>query len=232
MTFVLDHVVLAVADLVQAAADYQALGFTVTEGGEHPGGVSYNALIPFADGSYVELIAFHRPAPAHRWWRILDAAGEGFVDYAVLPADIGPDIAAVRSRGLAYGDPETGGRTRPDGVELAWSTAWPPGPDLPFFCFDLTPRSYRVPDCDARTHANGVTGIAAIDLAARDPAATAARLLALTGVEGPPRLGDTRLIVHGGALEPRGEGPVALHLRGASVAFDPALCHGAALRPA
>jgi hypothetical protein len=86
----LDHVVIAVRDLDRTIADYTALGFTVTVGGEHTGGASHNALIVFADGAYIELIAFKRPNPEFRWWRVLDEAGDGFVDYALLPGTSPP----------------------------------------------------------------------------------------------------------------------------------------------
>src|SRR5207249_370550 len=35
----------------------RALGFTVVPGGVHAGGLTHNALIPFADGRYLELLA-------------------------------------------------------------------------------------------------------------------------------------------------------------------------------
>ncbi|HKX52110.1 MAG TPA: VOC family protein [Candidatus Binatia bacterium] len=55
----IDHLVIVVKDLEQAANDYQQLGFTVVPGGKHPVG-SHNVLISFADGSYLEVIAFYR----------------------------------------------------------------------------------------------------------------------------------------------------------------------------
>src|SRR5262249_39708681 len=69
--FRLDHVVIAVSDLDQAIADYRRLGFTVNPGGVHHGGASHNALVVFADGSYFELIAYMKPSPDVRWWKLL-----------------------------------------------------------------------------------------------------------------------------------------------------------------
>ena len=57
----IDHIVIVVNDLEQAAKDYEQLGFTVVAGGKHPVG-SHNALISLADGSYIEIIAFYREA--------------------------------------------------------------------------------------------------------------------------------------------------------------------------
>jgi hypothetical protein len=61
MANAIDHVVIVVRDLAQASADFAAAGFTVTPGGEHADGATHNALIPFADGAYIELIAFKEP---------------------------------------------------------------------------------------------------------------------------------------------------------------------------
>ena len=57
----LDHLVILVDDLDLAAADYERLGFAVTLGGEHADGLTRNALIPFDDGSYFELVSFLDP---------------------------------------------------------------------------------------------------------------------------------------------------------------------------
>src|SRR6185312_5856587 len=105
MSFALDHVVIAVNDLDRAVADYQSLGFTVYPGGIHHGGASHNALIVLGDGAYFEIIAFRQAAPHNRWWRVLTTAGEGIVDFAVLPENIEQDMKAARSRGLQLEGP-------------------------------------------------------------------------------------------------------------------------------
>ena len=56
----IDHIVVVVPDLEDAITKYGELGFTVVRGGKHNIG-THNALIAFADGSYVELIAFLTP---------------------------------------------------------------------------------------------------------------------------------------------------------------------------
>ena len=58
MTLALDHLVIAVSDLPRAIADYTALGFTVLEGGRHPGRPTHNALVVFEDGSYLEPVSY------------------------------------------------------------------------------------------------------------------------------------------------------------------------------
>jgi hypothetical protein len=235
----IDHLVILVEDLAAASADYAALGFTVAPGGEHADGATHNALVVFADGTYLELIAFRRPAPEHRWWRHV-AAGAGLIDFALLPDAIEADVAAARERGLRFGEPRPGGRLRPDGQRVAWQIALPETPDLPFLCGDVTPRSLRVPGGAARQHPNGVTGIADVVVAAADPGASAERYRDLLGVSGAGpsfALGAGRIVL-ASASEPtararlaaRGEGPCALRLRSGSVSagpLDPARTHGA-----
>jgi catechol 2,3-dioxygenase-like lactoylglutathione lyase family enzyme len=243
MGFSLDHVVIAVADLETAVTDYRALGFTVYPGGVHHGGVSHNALVIFADGSYFELIAYQQAAPDVRWWQVLSKAGEGFVDFALLPENAERDVAAARGRGLDLDGPIAGGRMRPDGARLDWQIVRPKTNDLPFWCGDVTPRTLRVPEGEMRTHANGVTGIASLKIAVNDVAKSAARYAALAGAaavtqrSGSARvaLGDTAFELTGddaarahGAR--RGEGPMWLLLRGgAARTLDTKLAHGAAL---
>jgi catechol 2,3-dioxygenase-like lactoylglutathione lyase family enzyme len=234
----LDHVVIAVRDLDRTIADYTALGFTVTPGGEHTGGASHNALIVFADGAYIELIAFKRANPEFRWWRVLDEAGDGFVDYALLPGDIAADVAAAKARGLDLDGPNDGGRLRPDGVRLDWQTARASTSDLPFLCGDVTPRNLRVPEGDVRHHANGVTGVAGIEIAVENPEVSAWRYGALLDVAA-----DSIALASGqpvslvgpdhaaGSLSARGEGPLSLSLRvaagSATGEFDGQRTHGA-----
>ena len=79
MALPLDHIVIAVHDLDAAVADYRALGFQVAIGGRHPGRTSHNALVVFADGAYLEIIAWTARRPksagtarcatmAKGWW--------------------------------------------------------------------------------------------------------------------------------------------------------------------
>ncbi len=170
-------------DLEQARADYSALGFLVVPGGEHTGGATHNALVAFSDGSYLELIAFKRPSPDHRWWKHT-GNGEGFIDFALLPGSIEEDMAAARSRGLDLEGPTPGGRFRPDGQELKWQTGTPLTPDLPFLCFDLSPRDLRVPSGPVREHPNRVTGISRLFVVVKDLAASSKAYRALLGLEG------------------------------------------------
>jgi hypothetical protein len=174
----LDHVVLVVPDLVVAVAEHRARGFTVTPGGEHAGGLTHNALVGFQDGSYLELIAFHDLAAAHgkHSWSPVAERGGGWADFALLSDDLRDDAVALSD--LLARAPEDGGRTRPDGVALAWRVARLHRP-LPFLIQDLSARDLRVPGGDAAKHANGITGVARIVLGATDPATVGERYATL-----------------------------------------------------
>jgi catechol 2,3-dioxygenase-like lactoylglutathione lyase family enzyme len=266
MIAVIDHVVILVDDLRQAQADYTALGFTVVEGGEHAGGLTHNALVAFADGTYLELLAFRgAPPPADapglnrltRRWIARAPAGEGLLDFALLPTAIAGDIAAAVAAGLDIEGPLPGGRRRPDGQEVAWQLGLPAAPELPFLCGDVTPRALRVPEGGAAQHANGIRGIAGMTVAVADLGASAARYAALLGAEPLPDVEAGGTItplavfpLHGmpitlvapygpddplrGRLARRGAGPYALRLFGPSGgdagSFDLALTHGASIQ--
>jgi len=164
-----DHVVFVVLDLDAAAAEHRERGFTVMPGGEHAGGLTHNALVGFEDGSYLELIAFHDLAAAHgkHSWAPVAERGGGWADFALLSNDLRQDVTALGD--LVAKPPEEGGRTRPDGLGIAWRVARLQKP-LPFLIEDLTARELRVPGGDAAKHANRTTGLAGIVLGATDPA--------------------------------------------------------------
>jgi hypothetical protein len=163
----IDHIVIVVNDLEQSAKDYGNLGFTVVPGGKHPVG-SHNALISLADGSYMEIIAFYREAPDHRWWDPLQK-GERLVDFCMQTDDLKGDTLKLRAAGVAINDPVPWSRTRPDGYELKWLLSLAQGNHrgvAPFLIQDVTPREERIP----RTfdHKNRATGIEAVTVAVRE----------------------------------------------------------------
>jgi catechol 2,3-dioxygenase-like lactoylglutathione lyase family enzyme len=173
----IDHLVILVRDLAQATADYTELGFAVTPGGTHADGATHNALVGFADGTYLELIAFLDPelTQSHPWWPRL-AQGEGLVDFALRSDDLAGDAERWRAQGLPVEGPQDGGRKRPDGQELRWrGVRFGVQSVLPFAIEDVTPRELRVPGGEAAQHPNGVTGIAGLTVAvdAFDPAVQA-----------------------------------------------------------
>lgn len=160
----IDHIVIAVPDLATATKRFESLGFTVVPGGRHPVG-THNALIAFADSSYMELIAFYEPSPEHKWWTPLQKGG-GLVDFCMQTDDLRGDTAALRKAGVEIDDPAPLSRIRPDGYQLKWVLSIPRGSHrgvAPFLIQDETPREERVPR--QTSHRNGVTGIGAVTVA-------------------------------------------------------------------
>lgn len=214
----LDHVVIAVADLERTVARYTEAGFTVAPGGRHPGRNTSNALVVFDDGAYLELITYSKPSPEERWWRELDAHGDGLVDFALLPKGLQAVIDQARARGLSdLTGPLPGGRLRPDGQQVAWQTARQAQHDLPFLCADVTPRGLRVPEGDVRRHPNGATGISGVTVAVADVEASLERYRALLGPDavsgGEVALEGARIRLVRDAGRRRDQGPCRVEVR-------------------
>ena len=93
----IDHIVVVVPHLDSAIETYTRAGFTVVPGGKHPIG-THNALIAFADGSYIELIAFLNPVPGHPWQTALEKGG-GIIDFCMRTADMDAAVEALRKAG-------------------------------------------------------------------------------------------------------------------------------------
>ncbi len=224
-----DHALIGALDLAPAKAEFELLGFTVIPGGQHSGGLTENALVTFADGNYLELIAptsrellEHPQPPGPGNYLFLFASGEGFVGYAFDTPNLNAEVERIRSIGIEIGDPQAGGRRRPDGVELAWRTAMLPDTRSPFFLADDTPRDRRIrEEAEITTHPNGAVGVIGIVVPVKNMERAAAWLEALLGVPSAPglpgpgaatadfQIGDFRLKL----AAPEGEAsPVAEHL--------------------
>ncbi|HJQ29514.1 MAG TPA: VOC family protein [Rubrobacter sp.] len=179
----LDHVVILVRDLDVAVAGYERLGFVVTPGGEHADGLTRNALIPFEDGSYFELLAFLDPEDSRDnvWgWRKFLPHG-GLIDYCVASDDLDSDVSRLESLGFEMDGPDDGGRRLPDGTQIRWRSARirQEGRLLPFLIEDLTPREERVPGGPAADHPNGASGLSRLEIATPDAGEATSSLAAL-----------------------------------------------------
>lgn len=180
-TLSLDHVILVVSDLQVATRQFTQLGFSVISGGVHSSGLTQNALVPFPDGTYLELLATVRGSML-KYLRLLRklgllgvytanesainkrligdlASGVGMNDYSLLSTELAHELPLMKERGAIFTTPIPGGRIRPDGKEIQWRTAVPNCTDLPFLIEDLTPRKVRVPEVEEDYHSNGITSI-------------------------------------------------------------------------
>ena len=93
-----DHVLIAVQDLDEAAEQYRKLGFHVTEGGAHPGRGTANRLVVL-ENAYLELIAVQdRAAAWQELVRHLEQHGPGLFTFAFATDDLDADVAQLKSR--------------------------------------------------------------------------------------------------------------------------------------
>ena len=235
----LDHLVILVRDLELASADYERLGFAVTPGGEHADGLTRNALVPFQDGTYLELVSFLDPEDPtdNVWgWRRFYPQ-EGLIDYCAASDDLDADVERLASLGFGVEGPEDGGRRLPDGTNIRWRSARirQEGRIFPFLIEDLTPRDLRVPGGPETRHPNGAIGVSRLEISAPDKESAANSLAALADTAPPVRLGSCTLRpVEARDEDAQGPGPSAVELAvgdtGGLRELDPAVTHGAGLR--
>lgn len=129
-----DHIVMGVDDLDDAAAWLAGQGLTALPGGTHPHWGTANRIVPLGS-AYLELVAVVdaevAATSAFGSWVAAQARGDAAWGWAVRPHDM---EATSRRLGL---DVVPGSRVRPDGVTLSWQLAGVPddGSDrsLPFF---------------------------------------------------------------------------------------------------
>lgn len=178
----LDHLVLFVDDLTTAIARFESKGFTVTPGGTN--GPTHNALIVFANDTYIELIALRSSRArlimralrglgmlALRRWlkrdlqtRLLDwmSGPQGLIDLCFRGTELSEISHSSPLSGIGLTDPVQFKRHRPDGLVVQWTLRGANDRRQPFFIQDATPTDYRIPAGDVRTHPNGALGISEV----------------------------------------------------------------------
>jgi catechol 2,3-dioxygenase-like lactoylglutathione lyase family enzyme len=193
----LDHLVIGVADLDAAGAFYTDLGFRVGARNRHPWGTE-NRIVQFP-GAFLELITVgdsmlippHAPRRFSFGAFVRDALarGEGMSMLVLESRDSAGAAEGFRAAGIGDFEPfffERQAR-RPDGseVRVAFSLAFadnPAAPDCGFFlCQQHEPQNFWNPAF--QQHENGTSGLSAVFLATREPAAQADFLSAFSGAE-------------------------------------------------
>ncbi len=235
----IDHVVVTVPALAPAVSAFEAAGFTVMPGGRHDAVATENALVCFADGAYLELLAA-RDATAREEWRALAsspawerhlhgvsaiarrflpslAGADGVSDWSLRGAALEAQAARLRRQGSVSAGPVPMSRERSDGERLAWEMLLPESRLLPFWIADRTPRRRRVPASPgSTTHANGARGIDMVRLrAASVPTAALALgdvfdVVPAAAADGSARLTMGEWRIEVGPGEPEGACAVAL----------------------
>lgn len=198
----LDHVVIAARDLGVLAAEFEALGFTLTPTAQHPWGTA-NRLVQFQGRNFLELLTVDRPelvacepstVPGGAFSfgrhaaRFLEAH-EGLAMLALQTADGAADLERWRAAGLVTYEPFHFERQAvlPDGrvVTVAFSLAFtthPLLPDLAFFtCLQHDPEHFWKPAY--QRHANGATALVEVSITVPEPQRLTPLLAGLGGSE-------------------------------------------------
>lgn len=182
----LDHLVICVRDLQQAALDWQKLGFTLTPTGVHPFGTS-NRLAMFAD-NFLELLAVTDAAavPPAGPGRFSFAAHnqdfvargrEGMSMLALHSADAHADAAHFSAHHIGAYAPFDFGRDAmlPDGrsARVEFSLAFATDPAMPGVAF-FTCQQRHPPELfwkpDYQRHPNGTVRVIEVVMSAPEPA--------------------------------------------------------------
>lgn len=197
----IDHIGIASRDLSALAAQYQALGFTLTPLAHHQDHMgTSNRLVQFGSGSgtganFIELLTVDRPetmlphAPGFMGFGQFNhdflARREGLSLVIFRTSDTAADLASWAARGLGVYDQFNFERiaTLPDGsqatvrFELGFVTS-SVIPDVLFYvCHNKAEQHFWKPQFQA--HANGAAEITALSLAVEDPPAAASFLSGL-----------------------------------------------------
>jgi hypothetical protein len=113
----LDHLVIAVDDLEQAASRWRAAGLPASRGGAHPVGTE-NVLVRGPQPAYVELIAAGS-GESNPWLDRVRAA-RGLISWAIAVDDIDAAREALLEAGFEPDPPVPGSRRTPEGDLLEW----------------------------------------------------------------------------------------------------------------
>lgn len=193
----IDHVTLAGPVLAPMQAGLEKLGIHCEYGGPHANHATEMAIASFADGSYLELIAFQPhadpDAAAHHVWSKYMRGNAGPCAWAVRSADVSAEAQRLRGLGIQVSHPNPSGRKRPDGFDLKWETAQVGtegnGVYFPFLIRDFTPREKRAFPSGKPGNPD-MAGISKVIIAVRDLDAAIARYRKAYALAEPRRAGE------------------------------------------
>ena len=180
----IDHAVVMVKDLDQAAENYKRLGFTVSPRGTHSAHMGSGNYTIMFDPDYMELLgvlaATEHNAPARAF---LDKRGEGIERIAFTAVDSTAGAEEIRARGFPPVGPVDFERpvTLPNGGISAakfrvfqWPVEEAPGGVRIFACQHKTRETVWIPEL--MKHANAAKRLKQVLIASPEPAKEAAHL--------------------------------------------------------
>lgn len=176
----LDHVLIATADLADAKARCERLGFRVAYGGTERRAL--NALIFLEDGTLIELIGKDRfpmivsLLRSIRLTRLFGLMIDRIAAFPHVPAGLfnisfrATDLRAcyerLKNNRIRVSGPTRLSRKRDDGVTIRWELLGTAPYDLPFIIGDYHPG--RLSDASLMEHPNGAIGIDSVTIGCRD----------------------------------------------------------------
>jgi hypothetical protein len=172
----IDHTLVGVEDLDQAAMAWIRLGFTLSPRGRHIGWGTANYCVMF-ERDYIELLGMLDPTQfVNGLDKFLAAQGEGLMSFSYATADAAATAKSLGAAGLAPSDPKDLARQLelPEGTVLPrFKLLFLPPDATPgvssFFTQHLTPELLRRPEW--LVHANAAVGLKGLTIAIDDPVA-------------------------------------------------------------
>jgi hypothetical protein len=125
----IDHLVYATSDLDRGIVEIENLtGVRATLGGKHRGFGTHNALVALGSAVYLEIISPDpdRPDPlSPRIFGLDQIETSRLAAWCVRKPQLERFRTDAVRKGVPLGEVTSGGRRRPDGVELTWRTTDP-----------------------------------------------------------------------------------------------------------
>jgi glyoxalase-like protein len=182
----IDHAVVIVRELDQAAENWKRLGFTVSPRGTHSAHMGTGNYTIMLDPDYIELLGVLAPTEHNAPTRVLLEKREGIERVAFTTLDAAAGAEEIRARGAIPIGPTDFERpvTMPDGTLSAakfrtfhWPVAEAPAGTRIFACEHKTRETVWIPEL--MQHANGAKRLRQVLLVAPEPAKEAAHLARL-----------------------------------------------------
>jgi hypothetical protein len=188
----IDHAVVIVRELDQAAGNWKRLGFTVSPRGTHSAHMGTGNYTIMLDPDYIELLGVLAPTEHNAPTRALLEKREGVERVAFTTLEAAAGAEEIRARGSIPLGPTDFERpvTMPDGTQSAakfrtfhWPVAEAPAGMRIFACQHKTRETVWIPEL--MKHTNGAKRLRQVLLVAPEPEKEASHLSRL--IDGSPR---------------------------------------------